>query len=535
MGNRVFIYLFLIAVLSFLYTAVSAAALSVRKKHSLRLGGAAWAVLFFCGAVPMLTGDSFFRLFLYGDYTGGLRVVTAVPWSEIGGFYIPYRLLSFLRTGASVLVVLWITSAAASLSFGLSSYFNNVHFLTKRSRVCRDSRANTVFEGAAAKAGIKKHVPLRIMEPGLNISPCTCGILSPCVFVGEDYLRDFSDTRLELIFLHELTHARRRDTLLKLMTLVFTSLYQFLPTSKRIRRAVQEDTEFLCDLDVLKRAGKSLRGEYIAVILEAAERTLKENSRDTDLLSSVSAEGAFLLRRYRNMQEPFRKRVTGRLLPVFITGLTVNLMLMCLAGIPNLSNPGVDVADDLTRDALCAYFGLKDPEDLTEAHMASVYSLEYTLSDHRSLTDGAMRFTRKCVVNEGLYPGDNGYLPYILPENGEQAEWSILPRAIRSDMFPSGLPEEFYTEVRDDPSRSPCSTFTAVRILRDDLTDEEILSFLLSAEDDWEWEPFCLGDKVLDLRDLTLFTGLRRLTVSDILVPMGYNLTCETGFAVIYQ
>jgi len=535
MGNRAFIYLFLIAALSFLFTAVSAAALSLRRRRSLRMGAAQWAVLFLCAAIPLITGHSLIRLTLYGDFTGGVRVVTSVLTQETGEFYIPFTVLRIARTAADLLIAVWIVTAGASLSYGLSSYFNNVHFLTKRSRVCRDERANTVFEGAAAKAGVKIHVPLRVVDPGLKISPCTCGIISPCIFVGEDFLRDCSDTRLELIFLHELTHVRRHDTLLKLMTLAVTSMYVLLPTSKRIRRAVQEDSEFLCDLDVLRRAGKTLRGEYIAVIIDAAERTLRDSCRDTDLLSSVSAEGAFILQRYRNMQTPPEKKRIRCLIPVFLCGLLTNLALMCAVGISNISNPGVDIADDLTREALCAYFGLDDPEKLTEAHMASVYSLEYTLSDHRSLTGGSMRFTRKCVINEGLYPGDDGYLPYVLPENGEQAEYSILPKAVRAGMFPERLPDSFYTEVRDDPSRSPCSGASAVRILRDDLTDGEILAYLLSAEHDSACEPFLLGDRRLDLRDLTLFTGLRSLTLEDVLTPYGYDLSAEAGFAVIYQ
>jgi len=74
-----------------------------------------------------------------------------------------------------------------------------------------------------------------------------------------------------------------------------------------------------------------------------------------------------------------------------------------------------------------------------------------------------------------------------------------------------------------------------VRILRDDLTDGEILAYLLSAEHDSACEPFLLGDRRLDLRDLTLFTGLRSLTLEDVLTPYGYDLSAEAGFAVIYQ
>ena len=535
MGNRAFVYLFLIAALSFLFTAVSAAVLSVRKTKSLRMGAWAWTALFLCAAVPLIAGDSVIDLILYGDWSGGMRVVTAFAGRKLGQFYIPYSVLHILRGTASFLTVLWITAGAASLACRMSSYFNNVHFLTKRSRVCRDSRANTVFEGAMAKAGVKGHVPLRVMDKGLKISPCTCGILSPCVFVGEDYLRDYDDTRLELIFLHELTHVRRHDTLLKLMTLAVTSMHVFLPTSGRIRRAVLEDSEMLCDLDVLRNVGKTMRGEYIGVIIDAAERSVKE--RDGDLLSSVSAEGAFILRRYRNMQEPSDRKVMKSLAPTFAWGLTANVLLMCILGVPNMGNPGVDIADDMTREALCAYFGLDDPEDLTEAHMAAVYSVAYTLSDHRKILgdDHPMRFTRKCVINEGLYPGEDGYLPYVLPESRIQAECSILPGAVRGDLFHPRLPEEFYIPVKDEPEISPCSVYETVCILRDDLPPEEIAAYLLKSEKTDDAAMYLMGDRVLDLRDLTLFTGLRNLTLSKLLTPAGFDPDKETDFAVIRQ
>ncbi len=491
MGNRAFVYLFLILALSFLFTAVSAAALSVRRKKSLRLGASAWTALFLVCAIPVISGDSLIDLILFSDWTGGMRVVTVVSGERLGQFYIPYSVLSVLRNTAAALTLLWVTSGGAALSWRMSSYFNNVHFLTKRSRVCRDARANTVFDGAKAKAGVKIHVPLRVMDSGMKLSPCTCGILSPCVFVGEDYLRDYDDQKLELIFLHELTHVRRHDTLLKLAALAVTSIHFFLPTSKRIFRAVTEDAELLCDLDVLKNVGKSMRGEYIGVIIDAAERSIKE--RGGDLLSSVSAEGAFILHRYRNMQSPEKQRPLRAILPALLGGLAANGILMCILGVPNMGNPGVDIEDALTREALCSYFALDDPEELTEAHLAAVYSLEYGISDHRAVLGNThpMRFTRRCMINEGLYPDDAWYLPEKVPEGRVQCA-----------LIPAG-----------------------------DGTEEEILDALSRAENGI----YEMGVRELNLCDLALFRGLRTLTLSEFFTPVGFEPEDGADFAVIYQ
>ncbi|MBQ8513659.1 MAG: M56 family metallopeptidase [Clostridia bacterium] len=533
MGNRVFILLFLVAALSLLFTAASAAVLAVRKKQGLRLGIAAWAVLFVLVTVPFAASGACFDLILHGDWTGGMRIEILSRGRELAEVYLSAPVLTAARMTAGTLSAVWLAAAAASFSYGISSYFNNVHFLTKRSRVCRDERANTVFEAARKKAGVRRHVPLRIMDYGLKISPCTCGLLSSSVFVGVDYLRDYSDERLELVFLHELTHVKHCDSLLKLLTLFATSFHVFLPTAKRIRRAVQEDSEYLCDLSVLQKTGDGARAEYIAVIIDVAERNLRDDCRDTDLLSAVSASGAFILERYRNMQNRGNvKNAFAGLLPMFLLTAAVNFALMSVVGVPNISNPGVDIADDFTRAALCGYFGLDDPEELTEAHMAAVYSLAYIVDDHRELLgeDTDMKFTRRCVINEGLYFTPDGYLAPNRPGEGSQASYSVLPDAVRADAFDAALYPVSLYEMAEDV---PCAAYLDVYRLRDDVTDAELAGHLGDVRTSDEYAVFRLGNREADLRDLTLFTGLRTLILSDVLHPVGYELDGETGFAVV--
>ena len=124
MGNRAFVYLFLIAALSFLFTAVSAAALSARKKKSLRMGAIAWTAVFLCGVIPLITGNSIVDLFLYGDWTGGMRVVTTMAGHRLGQVCLPYRVLNTVRTCAEVLTLVWITAGGAHhtvLSYDVSA------------------------------------------------------------------------------------------------------------------------------------------------------------------------------------------------------------------------------------------------------------------------------------------------------------------------------------------------------------------------------------------------------------------------------
>jgi len=254
-----------------------------------------------------------------------------------------------------------------------------MQYLTRHSAVCRDERVNRIFASAKTKVDIRRNIPLRIMKPEVRISPCTCGILFPSVYVGGGCPDEYSDLWLELIFMHELMHIRHCDTLMKLLTLFATSFHALLPAAKIFRNAVCEDLEYLCDEAVLDKTGDRMRGEYIAMILNMAERNLREDWQGTEMLSSLSRSGNAILHRYRNMKDRHdRKRNIARAVPVLLTGALLNLALMSAAEVRNFGNPGVDLVNPVLREAVCGYFGLEDAHELTEEHLRQIYCIEFS-------------------------------------------------------------------------------------------------------------------------------------------------------------
>lgn len=402
MENRIIVLFFTVAALSLIFTGVSLLVLRLRSKYSLRILPVFWILLFLISVIPADSGRHAAELFLYTDYTDGLRVEIhdGSPETEerpefVTDFYLPHFFLRILRGISFIVLLVWFISATASFTFGIASHFDGLNYLTRHSAECRDDRVNRIFASARRKVGIRRTVSLRIMRPGIRISPCTSGILFPCVYIGGDYPESYSDLWLELIFLHELTHIRHGDALTKLAALFVTSVHSLLPISTVIRNAVCEDLEYLCDEAVLDKTGDRLRGEYIAVILNIAERNLRKDYQGEEILSYLSPEGNSILRRYRNMQERHNRRNVVRAVPVLLIGALLNLGTMSAVQVHSFDNLGVDIASPVLEEAICGYFALENAHELTEDHLRQIYCIEFS---RPGFPDD--RVTYVCTLNE---------------------------------------------------------------------------------------------------------------------------------------
>ncbi len=402
MENRIIVLFLMFAALSFLFTGVSVLVLRLRSKYSLRILPVFWCLLFLIALIPVDSGKNAVEFALYTDYTGGLRVELHDPGEaerpeDVPDVYLPHGVLRAARGICLTLLLFWFVAATASFTYGLAAYFDGMQYLTRHSAVCRDERLNRIYASAKKKVGIRRNIPLRIMKPDVRISPCTCGILFPSVYIGGDCPDDYSDLWLELIFMHELTHIRHWDTLTKLLTLFATSFHILLPTAKVIRNAVCEDLEYLCDEAVLDKTGDRMRGEYIAMILNMAERNLREDWQGAEILSYLSPGGNAILRRYRNMKERHdRRRNIARAVPVLLLGAVLNLGIMSAGQVRDFDNPGVDLASPVLRDAVCGYFGLEAAHELTKEHLNQIYCIEFSRPGFPE-----ERMTYAVTLNEG--------------------------------------------------------------------------------------------------------------------------------------
>ena len=394
MGNRIILLFFAAAALFLVFFVSSALLLKHRARSGKSVRAVVWILLFLFCVIPLFLPRRFVSLRLFTDCREDLRIEVYERGGEgelLTGFTLPNRTVRAAVSASVLFLTLWTVAFSASFSFGLSGYWDTLRFLTRNSAECRDERVRELFLRVKRKAGIRRPVMLRVMHPDLKISPCMCGTWSPSVFIGESCLRDMPEESLELIFLHEMAHIRHHDGLLRLLTLFCTSFHALVSTSPGIRRAVEEDTEFLCDREVLALAGEEMRKAYIRTILTVAERTLSDEAPDVSLLSPVSEAGELLKKRWARMNAG-GDRFAKRSLAAPAAALLINLILFNLMGTENPDDLRLDFADAGLADALVSHFALADVSDITQEKLTSVWSLEFYRPEDSSVY--------YCIVNE---------------------------------------------------------------------------------------------------------------------------------------
>lgn len=305
------------------------------------------------------------------------------------------------------LFVIWLSGMMFSFMGALSSNKKTVKLLKEASSVCTDRRVLGIIHSTKKQLGIRRAVSVRIFDTEMPSSPCVCGILHPTLYVESQCLT-MDDKPLKCVILHELTHIRRFDTVIKLFCIFAASVHWFNPMSYRIRRAVTEDCELSCDYSVMKAFGTSVSSAYMSAILDFAARYSEKiravcgEGYGMSLFTDSSASAVFLKRRYTNMKN-FRKRR-----PVYV--ITVIMAIICLAvntltvsSCSGITTDDLGSAIELTPPIdimVRAYYGLGPDDYITPDHVDGITSVtaeSKTLSDGRTVVrfavNGDDRFT----------------------------------------------------------------------------------------------------------------------------------------------
>jgi len=536
MGNRVFILFFVITALSFLYVASVSVFLRVRAAKDMRSGGIIWTAFFAVLTIPLFDVFSIFDLELFLNFTGGFRVEmqNAINGSMlISDLYLPKHFIDTAAVICSILVYTRIISAAGYFTYVFSGYLNNLHFLTKYSEECHDDKIKQIYERARKISGLKLSPSLRVMRKDIRLSPCTCGIIFPSVYVGKKVLYDYSEERLELVFLHELTHIKHGDSLLKLLTLFVISVFSFIPGSKALSDAVSEDAEYRCDTEVIQLTGSAAVGEYMAMIIDIAERNMKNDYSGYDFLSPASRSGEMILERYRKLKKGAdRKKNIRFALPVLAAAVFMNVIVMSSFSVTNIDDPGVDFANPLIEKAVCAYFDMDDPGSVSKGMVDSVYSIEFMLSDYSLLIEeaGLSRSEFSAVkLNEGLIFDGEEYSAPVSKNTEILLSCDLIERAIRKNRFLRVHSEsDNWNELLADEY-----IYAENCMILPELEREKAIDYLKQTVGSRESNDHRISKHTVDTRDISLFGGLRTLILSDYLKASDDGIYTSDQYAVI--
>ncbi len=155
--------------------------------------------------------------------------------------------------GAGVLIFLLVV---------IISYFRFLYRKSKNSVKISDSK---FFSEVKKELKIKKHIRLKASS---DIgSPILVGILFPTVYIP---CREIPDDNMRMVLLHELTHYKRKDLLIKWFAILVNAVHWFNPLCYLACANLSEACEVSCDMSVTKNMSEDEQKLYMQTILNLA-------------------------------------------------------------------------------------------------------------------------------------------------------------------------------------------------------------------------------------------------------------------------
>jgi bla regulator protein BlaR1 len=167
------------------------------------------------------------------------------------------------------LSLIWIIAVFVISIYKLSIYIYFQNKIKKRSAFC-DTEVLNILENCRSQMKITRYV--KIIETEKIKSPSLIGIIHPIILLPKNIHEIVSMSKLNYIFIHELSHLKQRDTLVNWIILILKTLHWFNPAIHYGLSKMCEDMEISCDSLALSYINDDEAKEYGLTILNLAEK-----------------------------------------------------------------------------------------------------------------------------------------------------------------------------------------------------------------------------------------------------------------------
>ena len=162
-----------------------------------------------------------------------------------------------------LLAYIWFFGACIYLIVVIASY---VVYLIRKRKNAVAIIDNAALNEVKKELKIKRHIKIR-MSPDIQ-SPMLVGVLFPTIYIP---CREIPDESMRMIFLHELTHYKRKDLGFKWLSIFVNAVHWFNPLAYLLCANLSESCEVSCDMAVTRNMSEIEQKIYMKTILELVE------------------------------------------------------------------------------------------------------------------------------------------------------------------------------------------------------------------------------------------------------------------------
>lgn len=199
-----------------------------------------------------------------------------------------------------ILAIVWAVGAAAFFVGSMLSYRRFVHRVRRTARDVRDLELLRIYESECERLGLRQRIPLR-QTPEAD-GPMLVGLVQPVLLLPKGGI-PLADA--PLILRHELTHAKHKDVLCKMVFLLARCVHWFNPVVHLLAWQGAQDLEIACDQSVVHGLDTDAKRQYGQCILNDVARRMYGG---TMLTTRLTGGGKAMKTRLQALFSPNKKR-----------------------------------------------------------------------------------------------------------------------------------------------------------------------------------------------------------------------------------
>ncbi len=166
----------------------------------------------------------------------------------------------------TVSAILWLSGM---LLLAVYTIYINIIFalkVRKNYKPLHDPRVNEILRECRRIVGIRKNIPLYTAKR--SRTPSLYSSFRTKILVSEAYLEQLSDQEIKYVFLHELSHYKRKDIAVNWILTILQIVYFFNPLIWLAFYKIHEDCEISCDAEALKYLREEEYQEYGSTVIK---------------------------------------------------------------------------------------------------------------------------------------------------------------------------------------------------------------------------------------------------------------------------
>jgi beta-lactamase regulating signal transducer with metallopeptidase domain len=252
--------------------AIALARLALRGRLNATAQYALWALVGLCLVLPFTIPSKASLFNAVGKYVlrvasvpaGGTFVTMTNSIGAANAYFPLHFKTATLENIFNIAGAVWLAGALLAAVAAVALYT----LTARRLRAAVPVMDGVLLAEYAALAGVKRKIRLYMSD--MVASPVVFGVFRPRIVIPTAMVGDGETLRYAL--LHELTHIRRGDNILRLVSVLVLCIHWFNPFVWLFFALAGRDMELACDAGVLKRLDKPRRKEYALALAALASR-----------------------------------------------------------------------------------------------------------------------------------------------------------------------------------------------------------------------------------------------------------------------